>query len=57
MSPIAPLGGEGHVNDLSLEGDRMLRALPWRDYENYAAFLKESDLLLCPVLSDQHAGD
>jgi O-antigen biosynthesis protein len=45
------VGGRGSLPDLDLGGGHTLRPAPWRDYNGYADQLRESDILLCPMLS------
>ncbi len=45
------VGGRGSLPDLDLGSGHTLRPAPWRDYQGYAQQLRDSDILLCPMLS------
>lgn len=45
------IGGRGSLPKLALANGHVLRPAPWLDYEGYAALLRDSDVLLCPMLS------
>jgi O-antigen biosynthesis protein len=45
------IGSRGSLPALSLGGGQTLRPAPWEDYAGYARQLRESDILLCPMLS------
>ena len=45
------IGGRGSLPDLDLGGGYTLRPAPWQDYNGYAQQLRDSDILLCPMLS------
>ena len=45
------IGGRGSLPDLDLGGGHTLRPAPWQDYNGYAQQLRDSDILLCPMLS------
>jgi hypothetical protein len=45
------IGSRGSVPSLSLENGNVLRPSPWMNYVGYAELLRESDILLCPMLS------
>lgn len=45
------IGSRGSLPDLALANGHMLRPAPWMDYEGYARLLRQSDVLLCPMLS------
>ena len=43
--------GGGSLGRMSLGDGRVLESTPWMPYEDYAALMRNSDLLLCPMLS------
>jgi O-antigen biosynthesis protein len=45
------IGSRDSVPDLALGRDCILRRSPWMDYTGYGRLLRESDILLCPMLS------
>jgi hypothetical protein len=45
------IGSRGSLPALSLGSGQTLRPVPWEDYAGYARQLRESDVLLCPMLS------
>jgi hypothetical protein len=45
------IGSRGSIPALPIGLGHMLRPAPWADYEAYANLLRESDILLCPMLS------
>lgn len=45
------IGGRGSVPPMQLSGNHILRPAEWMDYEGYAHFLRQGDVLLCPMLS------
>ena len=45
------LGGGGSFGKMDLGGGKFLTPAPWLDYEAYARLMRESDILLCLMLS------
>jgi WsaF, C-terminal domain/WsaF, N-terminal domain len=45
------IGGGDSLGRMALGGGRFLDPMPWRTYEDYACLIRESDILLCPMLS------
>jgi hypothetical protein len=45
------IGAGGALPELDLGQGHRLRLAPWRDYQDYAASLRQADILLCPMLS------
>jgi hypothetical protein len=45
------IGGSGALLPISLGENMTLNPLPWTDYVGYGRLLRESDILLCPMLS------
>jgi hypothetical protein len=45
------IGGRGGVPELALSGGHRLRPAPWFGYADYGQFLRDADVLLCPMLS------
>jgi hypothetical protein len=45
------IGSRGSMPALPIGSGHVLRPAPWADYEAYANLLRESDVLLCPMLS------
>lgn len=43
--------GDSSLESMPLGGGRMLEPAPWLSYTEYARLIRESDLLLCPMLS------
>jgi hypothetical protein len=45
------IGSRGSIGDIKLSGGHVLRRAPWMDYAGYGDYLRQSDMLLCPMLS------
>ena len=45
------IGSRGSLPPMPLSENATLRPAPWADYAGYARLLRESDILLCPMLS------
>ncbi len=45
------IGGSNALPPISLGAGRTLQPAPWADYAGYGRLLRESDILLCPMLS------
>ncbi len=45
------IGSRGSIGDMKLSGGHVLRRAPWMDYAGYGDYLREADMLLCPMLS------
>ena len=45
------IGGRGSVPVMPIRPGVQLTPAPWADYAGYAALLRDSDILLCPMLS------
>ncbi len=45
------IGGRGGVPEMALSGGHRLRPAPWFGYADYGQFLRDADVLLCPMLS------
>jgi hypothetical protein len=45
------IGSRGSIGEMALGGGHVLRPAPWMDYAGYGDYLREADLLLCPMLS------
>jgi hypothetical protein len=45
------IGSRGSIGDMKLSGGHVLRRAPWMDYAGYGDYLRQADMLLCPMLS------
>lgn len=45
------IGGRGSVPEMALSNGHRLRAAPWFGYSDYGQFLRNADVMLCPMLS------